>query len=97
MKLFKFILIISWTISWAKELCKNGANNYPECNNCPEGKIFIANQCAVTVTPPNQEVWIKEPVENNPVDTSNDRKCPQGKIFIEGQCAVYGVPEEGGK
>jgi len=96
MKSFLFIFTILWTISWSKEPCKNGAINPPECNKCTQGKIFIANQCAVTVTPP-QEVEINYPFEKEPIDNSKMRKCSPGKIFIDGDCAIYGVPEEGGK
>jgi hypothetical protein len=91
--IFKFILIISWTVSWSKVPCKNGANNYPKCDKCPEGKIFMANQCAITVTPPTSvEV---EPIEHEPYVPPKFQKCPQGQIFINGGCAIYGVPEEG--
>ena len=53
----------------------------------------MANQCAITVTPPTpQEI---EPIEHEPYVPPKFQKCPQGQIFINGGCAIYGVPEEG--
>lgn len=49
----KWILLLSLNlfISCKNETCDNGTINSPKCDQCPPGKIFIDNQCAIQVTP----------------------------------------------
>lgn len=77
------------------ESCENGAVNSPSCNRCPQGRVFIANQCAVTVTPPEQSVEIN-PFFNDSIDSSNKKYCPRGKILIHGQCVIHGDLDDSG-
>ncbi len=46
------LLILLVLFSCVKKECQNGAINYPGCNECPPGKKYLDNQCAILVAPP---------------------------------------------
>jgi hypothetical protein len=48
----KILLMLVFLLSCKEKECANGALNFPKCDKCPTGKIYMENQCAVLVGPP---------------------------------------------
>jgi len=64
------------------EECTNGAENYPNCDQCPQGQSLVNGQC----------VGQPEECTNGATNYPDCDQCPQGQSLVNGECV--GQPEE---
>jgi len=89
------ILVCVATTTTTKDTCSNGATNYPDCDQCPQGQTLITGDDGVakcgtasTTTTTTTTTTGTTECDNGATVESNCTECPQGQSFITGDDGI---------